>query len=128
MSEPLELITTAAAPRAIGPYTQAIRVGGWVFASGQIPLDPASGEITSHEFGPQVERALANLKAVLEAAGCPLARVVKVTAYLTDLKRFAEFNEIYSRFFGGHKPARAVIGAAALPRDAQIELEAVAAP
>lgn len=122
-----EIVQTDAAPKAIGPYSQALAVGGWVFLSGQIPLDPASGELVGGGFAGQAARALANLDAVLTAAGCDRTAVAKVTVYLTDLARFGEFNEIYAEFFGSHRPARAVIGVAALPRGAQVEVEAVAA-
>ncbi len=126
MNVKLEIVQTDAAPKAIGPYSQAIRCGGWLFVSGQIPLDPATGELVAGDFAQQVTRVLDNLDAVLRAAGCGRASVVKTTAYLTDLARFAQFNEIYARFFEQHRPARAVVGVAALPRGAQIEVEAVA--
>jgi len=122
----LESIQTDAAPKAIGPYSQAVAVGDWVFLSGQIPLDPASGELVVGEFAAQARRALDNLDGVLRAAGCDRSRVVRVTCYLADLSRFAELNQVYAEFFGGHRPARAVIGAAALPRGAQVEIEATA--
>jgi len=127
MNEKLETVHTDAAPQAIGPYSQAVRCGGWVFVSGQIPLEPATGQLVAGGFDAQVNRVLENVDAVLRAAGCSRASVVKTTAYLTDLARFAEFNEIYARFFGEHRPARAVVGVASLPRGAQVEVEAVAA-
>jgi 2-iminobutanoate/2-iminopropanoate deaminase len=127
MSTELVFVATDSAPKAIGPYSQAVICGDLVFASGQIPLDPATGDLVGPEFATQAERALANLKAVLEASGCPLDRVVKVNAYLVDLKQFGQFNEIYGAFFGQHRPARAVVQVAALPRGAQIEVDAVAA-
>jgi 2-iminobutanoate/2-iminopropanoate deaminase len=123
----VEVIETDAAPKAIGPYSQAIAVGDWVFVSGQIPLDPATGVLVGGEFAAQAKRALDNLDGVLRAAGCDRSRVEKVTVYLADLARFSEFNQIYADFFGGHRPARAVIGAASLPRGAQVEVEAMAA-
>ena len=126
MSVEAEVVHTDSAPRAIGPYSQALAVGGWVFLSGQIPLDPATGELVSEEFPRQAEQALANLGAVLEAAGCDRSRVAKVTVYLTEIRRFAEFNQIYADFFGPHRPARAVVEVAALPRGAQVEVEAMA--
>ena len=122
-----EIVQTGAAPKAIGPYSQALVVGGWVFLSGQIPLDPATGELVGGGFAGQAARALANLDAVLTAAGCDRTAVAKVTVYLTDLARFGEFNGIYAEFFGSHRPARAVVGVAGLPRGAQVEVEAVAA-
>ncbi len=126
MSVDVEIVHTDAAPRAIGPYSQALAAGGVVFLSGQIPLDPATGELVSQEFSRQAEQALANLGAVLAAAGCRRANVAKVTVYLTEIARFAEFNRIYAEFFGSHRPARAVVGVAALPRGAQVEVEALA--
>jgi len=127
MSHKLTVITTPGAPQAVGPYSLGLATESLVFVSGQIPLDPATGELVSAEFGPQAERALANLAAVVSAAGCPLDKVIKVNVYLTDLGRFGEFNEIYGRFFGGHRPARAVVQVSALPRGAQVEVEAVVA-
>jgi 2-iminobutanoate/2-iminopropanoate deaminase len=126
MNVKAESVQTDAAPKAIGPYSQAVRCGGWVFVSGQIPLDPATGELVGGGFAQQVTRVLDNIDAVLRAAGCERGSVVKTTAYLTDLARFGEFNEIYAAFFGQHRPARAVVGVAALPRGAQVEVEAVA--
>ena len=122
-----EVIRTDAAPKAIGPYSQGIAVGGWVFVSGQIALDPATGELVRGGFADEARRVLANLGAILSAAGIERRNVVKVTVYLTDVARFVEFNEIYAAFFGDHRPARAVVGAAALPRGAQVEIEALAA-
>jgi 2-iminobutanoate/2-iminopropanoate deaminase len=123
--EPL-VVSTENAPQAIGPYSQAIACGGFLFLSGQIPLDPATGELVTTSFAAQVERVLANIDGVLAAGGCTRASVAKVNVFLTDLQRFAEFNEIYGRFFGGHRPARAVVQVSALPRNAQIEIEAIA--
>ena len=126
MSVAMETVHTDAAPKAIGPYSQAVRCAGFVFLSGQIPLDPATGELVAGGFADQARRALENLDAVLKAAGCGRTSVVKATAYLTDLARFKEFNEAYAEFFGEHRPARAVVGVASLPRGAQVEVEAVA--
>ena len=123
----VELVSTDAAPKAIGPYSQAVIAGELVFVSGQIPLDPATGEMVAESFEAQVKRALANVGAVLQAAGSGLTRVVKVNVYLTDMDRFAAFNQIYSQYFGEHRPARAVVQVSALPRGAQVEVEAVAA-
>lgn len=122
----LEAITTNDAPAAIGPYSQAIRAGDWLFVSGQIPIPPEGGAIPE-EFDQQVEQVLANLRAILQAAGADLSRVVKVNVYLTDLQNFAKLNEIYSAFFGAHRPARAVVQVADLPRGVKVEIEAVAA-
>lgn len=125
MSKEIVPIATSAAPQAIGPYSQAIRAGEWLFVSGQIPLPPDGGPIPQ-EFAAQARQALANLKAIVEAAGGQLARVVKVTVYLTDMGQFATFNEVYAEVFGSHRPARAVVQVAALPRGVQVEVEAVA--
>jgi 2-iminobutanoate/2-iminopropanoate deaminase len=126
MSVELKAVFTAAAPPAIGPYSQAVAAGQLVFVSGQIPLDPVSGELAPGDFTAQAQRCLANVGAVLEAAGCSRGQVAKVSVYLTDLGRFAELNRVYAEFFGEHRPARAVVGVAALPRGAPIEIEAVA--
>jgi len=126
MNGKIESVHTDAAPKAIGPYSQGVVSERLVFVSGQIPLDPSTGVLVSGGFAEQATRALANVDAVLAAAGCTRTSVVKATVYLTDLSRFAEFNEIYASFFGEHRPARAVVGVAALPRGAQVELEAVA--
>ncbi len=121
-----DVIATEQAPKAIGPYSQAAGAGNLVFLSGQIPLEPASGAMVEGDFAAQARRVLANLDAVLRAAGCGRDQVVKTTVYLTDLGRFAEFNEVYAAFFGEHRPARAVVGVAGLPRGAAVEVEAVA--
>jgi 2-iminobutanoate/2-iminopropanoate deaminase len=126
MSNKTVTVHTDAAPQAIGPYSQATVNAGWVFVSGQIPLDPTTGDLVAGDFAQQAKRVLDNIDAVLKAAGCDRTSVVKATAYLTDLTRFAEFNEIYAAYFGEHRPARAVVGVAALPRGAQVEVEAVA--
>lgn len=122
----LKTITTDSAPGAIGPYSQAVRAGDWLFVSGQIPMPPGGGAIPE-EFGQQVKQVLANLQAILQAAGADFSRVVKVNVYLTDLRNFAELNEIYAAFFGAHRPARAVVQVAELPRGVKVEIEAVAA-
>ena len=124
-SEP-RTIHTEAAPQAIGPYSQAVIAGELVFVSGQIPLDPASGQLVAGDFRAEAERVLANVDAILAAAGCDRTSVVKATVFLTDLSLFAALNEVYARFFGDHRPARAVVGVSALPRGARIEMEAVA--
>jgi len=120
------VIASDGAPAAIGPYSQAVRGGGFVFVSGQIPLDPATGALVAGGAAAQAERALQSLRAVLEAAGSGLDRVVKVTIYLTDLKDFAAVNAVYAGYFPAAPPARATVQVAALPRGAAIEVEAVA--
>ena len=119
-------IQTEHAPAAIGPYSQAIKAGGFVFASGQIPIDPKTGEFVAGGIGEQTERVLKNLAAVLEAAGSGLDQVVKTTVFLADMKDFGAMNEVYRRFFNGAAPARATVAAAGLPRDARVEIEAIA--
>ena len=121
-----EVIVAAGAPAAIGPYSQAIRAGGLVFVSGQIPLDPATGLVVDGGIAAQAKRVLDSLRAILEASGSGLDRVVKTTVYLTDLGDFAAVNEVYSRFFPHAPPARATVQVAALPRGVGIEIEAVA--
>jgi 2-iminobutanoate/2-iminopropanoate deaminase len=121
-----ERVQTDRAPTAIGPYSQAIRAGGFVFASGQIPTDPATGEFVKGGVAEQTEQVLKNLAAVLEAAGSGLDKVVKTTVFLADMKEFAQMNEVYAKFFTGAPPARATVAAAGLPRDARVEIEAVA--
>lgn len=121
-------ISTEGAPKAIGPYSQAIEAGGFVFCSGQIPLDPATGEMVGgDDVRDQTRRVMENLGAVLTAAGSSFGRVVKTTIFLTDLADFAAVNEVYASFLGGASPpARATIQVAALPRGAKVEIEAIA--
>ena len=127
MSAPVrERIQTDNAPAAIGPYSQAIKAGGFVFVSGQIPIDPQTGQFVEGGIAEQTERVLRNLAAVLEAAGSSLDRVVKTTVFLADMKEFTGMNEVYATFFPGPPPARATVAAAGLPRDARVEIEAVA--
>ena len=121
-----EIISTEAAPSAIGPYSQAVKTGNMVFCSGQIPIDTATGEFVSDDVAEQTEQVLKNLSAVLEAAGSSLNNVVKTTVFLADMNDFATMNEIYSRFFNESKPARATVQAARLPRDARVEIECIA--
>jgi reactive intermediate/imine deaminase len=125
MTMPLEAIASDHAPAAIGPYSQAIRAGNTVYLSGQIPLDPATGELVAGDIETQAVRVFENLKAVAEAAGGSLRRAVKVTIYLTDLAHFATVNTIMARYFDQPYPARATIGVAALPRGAAVEADAV---
>jgi 2-iminobutanoate/2-iminopropanoate deaminase len=125
MSE-LKPVHTDHAPAAIGPYSQAIVVDGWVFCSGQIPLDPDTGALLEGDVSAQTELVLKNLASVLEAAGSSLERVVKTTVFLSDMNQFGAMNEVYARHFGGHRPARAAVQAAALPRFCDVEIECVA--
>jgi reactive intermediate/imine deaminase len=120
-----ESIQTAAAPKAIGTYSQAVRVGDIVYISGQIPLDPASGQLISGDIDAEIRRVFENLKAIAQAAGGSLADVVKVTVFLTDMANFPRLNEIMSTYFSEPYPARAAIGVAALPRGARVEVECI---
>lgn len=119
------IVSTSAAPAAIGPYSQAVRVGQTVYTSGQIALDPTTGNLVSGGFDAQVERALLNLTAVIEAAGGHLGQVVKLTLYLTDLAQFGHANEIMKRHFKAPYPARSTVGVESLPRGAAFEIDAV---
>jgi 2-iminobutanoate/2-iminopropanoate deaminase len=121
-----EIIQTDRAPHAIGPYSQAVKTDGLVFASGQIPTDPETGQFVPGGIAEQTEQALKNLAAVLEAAGSGLNRVVKTTVFLLDMNEFGAMNEVYGRFFRNEPPARATVEAARLPRDARVEIEAIA--
>ena len=121
-----QTIATKAAPQAIGPYSQAVRAGQFIFTSGQIPLDPATGEFVPGGIAEQTEQVLRNLSAVLEAAGTSISRVVKTTVFLADMNDFAAMNEVYGRFFGAEPPARSTVEAARLPRDARVEIEVIA--
>jgi 2-iminobutanoate/2-iminopropanoate deaminase len=120
------VISTAAAPAVIGPYSQGIAAGSLVFCSGQIPLDPATGELVNGDMGARTERVLKNLAAVLEAHGIGLSNVVKTVVFLTDLADFGAMNSVYAKFFSEQPPARSTIQVAALPKGANIEIEAVA--
>lgn len=122
----LEYVHTDDAPAAIGPYSQAIVVDGWVFCSGQIPIDPASGELSQGTVADQTDLALRNLAAVLHQAGSSLQSVVKTTVFLSDMGTFGEMNEVYARHFGDHRPARAAVQAAALPKYCDVEIECIA--
>jgi 2-iminobutanoate/2-iminopropanoate deaminase len=121
-----EIVATERAPRAIGPYSQAVRAGNLLFCSGQIPIDPATGEFVSGGVAEQTEQVMRNLSAVLEAAGADLNQVVKTTVFLAEMDDFTAMNEVYGRFFGENPPARATVQAARLPRDAKVEIEAMA--
>lgn len=119
-------IETNKAPAAIGPYSQAIAAGSTVYVSGQLPIDPATGEFASQDAAGQTRQSLQNLKSILESAGYTLADVVKTTVYLKDITDFAGMNEVYAEFFAEPYPARAAFQVAALPKDALVEIEAVA--
>lgn len=122
----METVHTDLAPRAIGPYSQAVRAGELLFLSGQIPLDPQTGEIVPGGIREQTVRVLDNVRAVLTAAGAEPGSIVKATIFLTDLADFAIVNELYGEFLGSHRPARSTVQVAALPRGARIELEVIA--
>jgi 2-iminobutanoate/2-iminopropanoate deaminase len=119
------VIATSKAPAAAGPYSQAVSANGLVFCSGQIPTDPATGEMVTGSIGDQTRRCIENLAAVLEAAGSDLSKVVKVNVYLADIGDWPEFNEAYETFFTSDPPARAAIGVGALPKGARVEVECV---
>jgi 2-iminobutanoate/2-iminopropanoate deaminase len=121
-----KIVSTPAAPAAIGPYSQAVVYNGLVYCSGQIPLDPATGRLVDGSVAEQTVRVLDNLKAVLEAAGSGLDKVLKTTVFMKDLGEFAAMNEVYARYFGENPPARATVEAARLPRDVRVEIECVA--
>jgi 2-iminobutanoate/2-iminopropanoate deaminase len=120
-------VSTGAAPAAVGPYSQAIIAGNLVFCAGQVGLDPATGELVPGGVEAQAERVLRNLSAVLDAAGCTFADVVKTTCFLADINDFAAFNAVYGRFMPDPPPARSTFAVAALPKGARVEIEAVAA-
>jgi 2-iminobutanoate/2-iminopropanoate deaminase len=121
-----EVISTANAPKAIGPYEQAIKVGEFVYASGQIPLDPNTGNVVEGDIKIQTRRAMENLKAVLEAAGSSLDRVVKTTVFLKNIGDFAAMNDVYAEYLGAAKPARSTVAVADLPRGALVEIDLIA--
>jgi 2-iminobutanoate/2-iminopropanoate deaminase len=123
---PLGIVASDTAPRAIGPYSQAVVVDGLVFTAGQIALDPRSGEMVGSSTAQQTEQALMNLASILQAAGSGLPLVVKTTVYLLDMADFPAMNEVYAKHFGGHRPARSTVQAAALPTAARVEIDAVA--
>ena len=122
----MEPLTTKDAPAAIGPYSQAIRAGSFLFVSGQIPLDPATGTVVGGGIVEQTHRVLQNLGAILQAAGASFDRVVKTTVYLQDMAEFAAMNEIYGTYFPAPAPARATVQVARLPRDVKVEIDLVA--
>ena len=122
----LGVVATDAAPKAIGPYSQAIMTDGLVFTAGQVALDPKSGALVGTTTAQQTEQVLKNLQAVLTAAGTNLGNVVKTTVYLADMADFAQMNEVYAKHFGTHKPARSTVQAAGLPKAARVEIDVIA--
>jgi 2-iminobutanoate/2-iminopropanoate deaminase len=120
------VISTEKGPKAIGPYSQAIKANGFVYTAGQIPFDPATGQLIEGDVARQTARVLDNLKAILEAAGSSLDQTVKATVYLKDMNDFAAMNEVYARYFSKNPPARSTVEAARLPRDARIEIDLIA--
>jgi len=121
-----QVIRTAAAPAALGPYSQGLIAGDWVFVSGQIPVSPETGEVAGDNIEAQTRQVLENLRAVLRAAGAGLEDVVKTTVYLADLADFAEFNRVYAQYFSQHPPVRATVQVAGLPKGVRLEIEAIA--
>lgn len=121
-----KIVSTEKAPKAIGPYSQAVIANGFAFLAGQVPLDPVTGQVIDGDIAAQTERVLENLKAVLEASGSSLAQVVKTTVFLKDMAEFPRMNEVYGRYFPENPPARATVEAARLPRDVRVEIECVA--
>jgi len=122
----MHFIATKNAPHAIGPYSQAVRAGNVLYLSGQIPLDPVSGNLVQGDFAVQARRVLENLRAVLKESGAEFQHVVKATVYLTDIGNFPTLNSIYAEYFGEHKPARSTVGVAQLPRGAAVEIDLIA--
>ncbi len=125
MGSPRQIVTASDAPAAIGPYSHAVRAGDLLFCSGQIPLDPESGELVGETAGEQAQRCLQNLQAVCAAAQTTLDQAVRLTIYMTDLSAFAEVNEVYGSFFGADPPARVTVGVSQLPKGALVEIDAV---
>ena len=123
----IEFVSTTAAPKAIGPYSQAMSASGFLFTAGQVALDPSTGELVTGGIAEQTTRALENLRAVLTAAGSSLDQVVKTTVFLVDMADFGVMNDVYGRMFGTHRPARSTVAVAALPKGARVEIEVIAA-
>jgi 2-iminobutanoate/2-iminopropanoate deaminase len=123
---PLDFIATARAPKAIGPYSQAVQASGFLFTAGQVALDPDKGELVAGGIAEQTGRALENLRAILSAAHSDFSQVVKTTVFLVDMADFTAMNEVYARAFGDHRPARSTVAVAALPRGARVEIEVIA--
>lgn len=121
-----EVISTERGPKAIGPYSQAVRANGFIFISGQVAFDPATSQIVEGDIAKQTERVMENLKAIVEAAGSMLDKTVKTTVFLKDMGEFAKMNEVYGRYFPANPPARATVEVARLPRDVRVEIELIA--
>jgi 2-iminobutanoate/2-iminopropanoate deaminase len=126
MAQEKQIIQTEKAPKAIGPYSQAVRVGSLIFTAGQIGLDPQSGELIAPDIENQTRQALTNLKHILEAAGASLSDVIKTTVFLQDMAEFPRMNAVYAEFFPQNPPARSTVAVAALPKGARVEIEAIA--
>ena len=122
----LDFVSTRGAPKAIGPYSQAVQANGFLFTAGQVALDPDKGELVGGGISEQTTRALENLRAILVAAGSDFSQVVKTTVFLVDMADFGPMNDVYSRAFGDHRPARSTVAVAALPRGARVEIEVIA--
>ena len=122
----MDIISTDRAPKALGPYSQAIRANGFIFCSGQIPIDPAAGAVVATTVEDQTRQSITNLRQVLEAAGSGLGKVVKTTVFISDMNDFAAVNGVYAEMFGATKPARSCVQAARLPKDVKLEIEAIA--
>jgi 2-iminobutanoate/2-iminopropanoate deaminase len=122
----IETVATDRGPKAIGPYSQAVKANGFVFLSGQIALDPSTQQIVEGDVARQTERVLENLKAIVEAAGSSLQRVVKTTVFLADMNDFAAMNDVYGRYFVAHRPARSTVEVARLPKNVRIEIDLIA--
>jgi 2-iminobutanoate/2-iminopropanoate deaminase len=122
----MDRIHTPDAPEAIGPYSQAMKVDGWIFCSGQIPLDPTTMALVEGDVSAQTEQVMENMKAVLHEAGASLGHVVKTTVFLSDMALFGAMNEVYGRHFGDHRPARATVAVRELPKSVDVEIECIA--
>jgi 2-iminobutanoate/2-iminopropanoate deaminase len=122
----MERIHTSEAPEAIGPYSQAIKCDGWLYCSGQIPLDPATMELVGGDITQQTERVMVNITRLLAAAGCTLQDVVKTTVFISDMALFADMNAVYGRHFGDHRPARSTVAVRELPKSVDVEIECIA--
>lgn len=121
-----EVVSTEHGPKAIGPYSQAVKANGFVFTAGQVALDPATGSVVGTEIKAQTERVMENLKGIVEAAGSSLHKVVKTTVFLKDMNDFAAMNEVYARYFPAAPPARSTVEVSRLPKDVRVEIEVVA--